>query len=82
MNASAERRVLRSADFFEVEKFPTLRFVSTSVKQNGDGFVMSECPLAGVHIAQGIERLGGEGPKPQLVGHPIQIMARAYGLAG
>jgi glycerol-3-phosphate dehydrogenase subunit C len=34
-----------------------------------------------VHIAQGIDKLGGAGPKPELVTHPIQLMARAYGLS-
>jgi polyisoprenoid-binding protein YceI len=29
---------LRSADFFEVEKFPELRFVSTSATRQGDGW--------------------------------------------
>jgi glycerol-3-phosphate dehydrogenase subunit C len=38
----------------------------------------SECPLAADHIAQGIELLGGAPPRPE---HPIQIFARAYGLA-
>jgi len=46
------------------------------------GFLTSECPLAGVHIAQGIDRLGGSSAKPSLVAHPIQLVARAYGLEG
>jgi glycerol-3-phosphate dehydrogenase subunit C len=54
------------------------RPVARQAAQNGAGYVMSECPLAGVHIQQGIERLGGDGPKPTLVTHPIQILARAY----
>ena len=54
------------------------RPVFRQAAQNGAGFVMSECPLAGVHIQQGIERLGGDGEKPTLVTHPIQILARAY----
>src|SRR5439155_18472757 len=29
---------LRSADFFDVEKFPELRFVSTSATRHGDGW--------------------------------------------
>ncbi|MGJ0453870.1 MAG: heterodisulfide reductase-related iron-sulfur binding cluster [Methylocystis sp.] len=41
--------------------------------------VVSECPLAGLHIEQEIETLGGETPKPERVGHPIVLMARAYG---
>jgi len=44
------------------------------------GFLTSECPLAGVHIAQGIDRLGNTPAKPALVAHPIQLLARAYGL--
>jgi glycerol-3-phosphate dehydrogenase subunit C len=56
------------------------RPVARQAAQNGPGYVMSECPLAGVHIAQGMERVGSETPKPQLVTHPIQLLARAYGL--
>jgi glycerol-3-phosphate dehydrogenase subunit C len=47
------------------------------------GTVVSECPLAGVHIHQGMEKLKGEtgeGTVPETVPHPIEIMARAYGL--
>jgi glycerol-3-phosphate dehydrogenase subunit C len=54
------------------------RPVFRQAAQNGAGFVMSECPLAGVHIQQGVDRLGGDGEKPTLVTHPIQILARAY----
>jgi glycerol-3-phosphate dehydrogenase subunit C len=64
-------------EFFEVG-MKVGRPVARQAAQNGDGFVMSECPLAGVHIAQGIERVGGDGAKPTLVTHPIQILARAY----
>ncbi|MCQ4188430.1 heterodisulfide reductase-related iron-sulfur binding cluster [Methylocystis suflitae] len=50
--------------------------------QNADKkHVVSECPLAGLHIEQEIETLGGETPKPERVGHPIVLMARAYGLS-
>ncbi|MBG0797671.1 glycerol-3-phosphate dehydrogenase [Methylocystis sp. L43] len=50
--------------------------------QNADKkHVVSECPLAGLHIEQEIETLGGESPKPERVGHPIVLMARAYGLS-
>ena len=31
---------LRSADFFDVEKHPTLRFASTQVRRQGDGFAV------------------------------------------
>ncbi|MDA8248756.1 MAG: heterodisulfide reductase-related iron-sulfur binding cluster [Rhodospirillales bacterium] len=43
-------------------------------------FAASECPLAGMHIRQGMERLGGAAPMPTLLAHPIQLLARAYGL--
>jgi glycerol-3-phosphate dehydrogenase subunit C len=54
------------------------RPVARQAAQAGAGFVMSECPLAGVHIQQGMEKVGTEGPKPTLVTHPIQILARSY----
>jgi glycerol-3-phosphate dehydrogenase subunit C len=47
----------------------------------GKAYITSECPLAGIHLAQGIEKLGSNGAKPQLVTHPIQLLALAYGLA-
>ena len=49
-------------------------------RDSGKAVVTSECPLAGLHIAQGIERLGGEAEKPAFVSHPISLVARAYGL--
>ena len=44
-------------------------------------YLSSECPLAGQHLRQGIERLDMEG-KPDIVDtpHPIELFARAYGL--
>jgi glycerol-3-phosphate dehydrogenase subunit C len=42
-------------------------------------FVASECPLAGEHIVQGMERLDGKAA-PEHSWHPIQLFARAYGL--
>jgi glycerol-3-phosphate dehydrogenase subunit C len=46
----------------------------------GASFVTSECPLAGVHIVQGVEKLDAAAA-PSLVRHPIQLLARAYGIA-
>jgi glycerol-3-phosphate dehydrogenase subunit C len=57
------------------------RPVARQAKDSGKAFVTSECPLAGVHIAQGIEKLGEAAARPELVSHPIQLLARAYGLA-
>ncbi len=58
------------------------RPVARQAAGNGPGFVMSECPLAGVHIAQGMEKQTADGPKPELVSHPVQLLARAYGIGG
>jgi glycerol-3-phosphate dehydrogenase subunit C len=55
------------------------RPVARQAKDSGKAFVTSECPLAGTHIKQGMEKLGGEG-LPKLVTHPIQLLARAYGI--
>ena len=44
-------------------------------------FVASECPLAGEHILQGIEKLPGDDkPTFDRAYHPIELFARAYGL--
>ncbi|WP_245986445.1 heterodisulfide reductase-related iron-sulfur binding cluster [Azospirillum thermophilum] len=69
------------------ENFPTAlkvgKPVATQAAKAGKAMVASECPLAGAHIRQGIERQGGAGATqqvPELL-HPLQIFARAYGLA-
>ncbi len=56
------------------------RPVARQARDGGKAFVTSECPLAGMHIAQGIDRLGGEAAKPRLISHPIQLFALAYGI--
>jgi glycerol-3-phosphate dehydrogenase subunit C len=53
--------------------------VARQAVKNGTKHVASECPLAGMHIVQGIEKLG-EGPAPSYAPHPIELMARAWGL--
>jgi glycerol-3-phosphate dehydrogenase subunit C len=69
---------------FKQEFFETAlkigRPVARTVKDSGKAYVTSECPLAGVHIRQGVDKLG-DGDKPALVTHPIQLLARSYGLA-
>jgi glycerol-3-phosphate dehydrogenase subunit C len=69
---------------FKTPHFPTAlkvgRPVAKRMREGGQEFVTSECPLAGVHIRQGMEKLGGEAKLPTLVGHPIQLLARAWGL--
>jgi glycerol-3-phosphate dehydrogenase subunit C len=56
---------------------PAMRQLDAAGKKH----IVSECPLAGIHIEQGIEALGGDKPKPERVSHPIVLMARAYGVA-
>ncbi len=58
------------------------RPVARQAAEGGKAHVSSECPLAGMHILQGMERLNkGETPPPAEAPHPIQLIARAYGLA-
>ena len=40
--------------------------------------IVSECPLAGPHLRQVIAAAGKE--PPARIGHPIEVMAQAYGL--
>ena len=64
--------------------FPTaLRIgkpVARQAAASGKGIVASECPLAAMHILQGLERLDADGPGFDRAPHPIELMARAYGL--
>ncbi|HYC05890.1 MAG TPA: heterodisulfide reductase-related iron-sulfur binding cluster [Azospirillaceae bacterium] len=48
--------------------------------KNQKRYVASECPLAGEHIRQGIERTDPAAAANHEQLHPIQILARAYGL--
>jgi glycerol-3-phosphate dehydrogenase subunit C len=47
-------------------------------KQNPD-YVVSECPLAGPHLKQVLTAVGSK-TVPDRIGHPIEVMAKAYGL--
>ena len=59
--------------------------VARTTAKNGKAYIASECPLAGEHIIQGIERLDDD-ERAQLPGriehsiHPIELFAKAYGL--
>jgi len=55
------------------------RPVARQAIASGKAFIASECPLAGEHIVQGMERLDAE-KAPEHAFHPIQLFARAYGL--
>ena len=49
--------------------------------KNDTSHVASECPLAAEHLMQVMELSAGEQkPKPFRADHPIEILARAYGL--
>ena len=49
--------------------------------KNDTAHVASECPLAAEHLMQVMELTAGEQkPKPFRADHPIEILARAYGL--
>jgi glycerol-3-phosphate dehydrogenase subunit C len=53
-----------------------------SVQRHGNAHLASACPLAGQHLLQVMTELGGEnvpppGTRPY---HPIELMARAYGI--
>ena len=49
--------------------------------ENGGGHIVSECPLAREHILQGLEALkDGVAPEVTDAQHPIQLLAKAYGL--
>jgi glycerol-3-phosphate dehydrogenase subunit C len=56
------------------------RPVARQASEGGKSYLTSECPLAGAHIAQGIEAMGANAHKPTLVRHPIQLMALSYGI--
>src|SRR5580693_6290652 len=57
------------------------RPVARQALRDPSAFVASECPLAGMHILQGMEILAGDEALPARAVHPIELVARAYGLA-
>ena len=69
-------------DWFEVA-LKIGKPVARQALKNGHAHVLSECPLAGEHIVQGMERLAAEGAAgavPKQARHPVEILARAYGI--
>ncbi len=66
------------------ENFPVAtKFARQTVKRAADAkktYLASECPLAGKHIAQGLESADGAPHEAQRAFHPIEILAKAYGL--
>jgi glycerol-3-phosphate dehydrogenase subunit C len=57
--------------------------VMRQAAKSGKRYLASECPLAAMHLAQGVAELDGAAPSLAMerIGHPIELMARAYGLA-
>ncbi|PRY40303.1 YceI family protein [Umezawaea tangerina] len=57
---------IRSADFFEVEKYPTMKYTSTGVRVDGDDFIVDgELDLHGVTKSVPLKlELNGFGPDP------------------
>lgn len=62
---------------------PVFRQAAQSVKeaaeQGATRYVSSECPLAGMHIAQGVARTDADATVEKAP-HPILLLARSYGL--
>ena len=57
------------------------RPVARQAAESGKAFVASECPLAAMHILQGMERLkNGDAGPGKSASHPIELFARAYGV--
>jgi glycerol-3-phosphate dehydrogenase subunit C len=57
------------------------RPVAREAVREGKRYVASECPLAGMHIVQGMELQAKDGQVPTRSQHPIELFARAYGIA-
>ena len=58
--------------------------VAKACAEQAKAYVASECPLAGTHIVQGVQRLGqgrnqGRNQGPERAYHPIELLAMAYG---
>ena len=58
------------------------RPVARQALKNAKPYLSSECPLAGMHIVQGMEILAGDELVPRSPVHPIELVARAYGIPG
>jgi glycerol-3-phosphate dehydrogenase subunit C len=58
------------------------RPVARQALKNAKPFLASECPLAGMHIVQEMEMLAVGQSVPHRSLHPIELVARAYGIPG
>jgi glycerol-3-phosphate dehydrogenase subunit C len=57
------------------------RPVARQALNDKQAFVASECPLAGMHVLQGMELMAKGETLPDRAHHPIELFARAYGIA-
>jgi glycerol-3-phosphate dehydrogenase subunit C len=55
------------------------RYAGRDIAKANADYVVSECPLAGPHLRQ-VMAANGSDKIPERIGHPIEIMAKAYGL--
>ncbi len=58
------------------------RPVARQALKNAKPLLASECPLAGMHIVQEMEMLSDGQSVPHRSLHPIELVARAYGISG
>jgi glycerol-3-phosphate dehydrogenase subunit C len=65
------------------ENFPVALKVgkpaARAIEKLNPDYVVSECPLAGPHLIQVLESIDAK-TVPTRIGHPIELMAKAYGL--
>lgn len=54
------------------------RPAARALAKNDPDYMVSECPLAGPHLKQVME-MGGQAKIPERIGHPIELLAKAYG---
>lgn len=69
-------------DFFETGMKVGKPVARSAVKEN-KAHIASECPLAAIHIRQGMEREGKDKEGfslPAKAEHPVELFAKAYGL--
>ncbi len=66
------------------ENFPVAlkvgRPVARQAIEKERAFLASECPLAGKHVVQGMRTLDAEKTRVRRSLHPVEILARAYGI--
>ena len=66
------------------ENFPSALKVgkpaARQAKKASSAYVASGCPLAADHILQGMEMIDGVKPKVEKATHPIELIAKAYGI--